>query len=142
MCKPDERGRWGKSGDDGGGSARSRSGDDGNTVGGLESLIGRTILIHLDSEFIPGFRVGVRRAADSHSCKSGRYPSVKSSAEFNYNSLRVCVARVIDQVLELVCKGNCGRRVRLRKREALAGDPKRKEWGSLLPMSLMYIPVS
>ena len=71
-------------------------------VGGLESLIGRAILIHSDSEFIPGFRVGVRWAANGHSCESGGYPPVKSSAEFHYHCLRVCVTRVVDQVPKVV----------------------------------------
>jgi len=54
---------WGDNGDSGeqtrGGGARHRSSDDGGTVRGLESFIGRAVLVHEDSEVIPGFRLGV-----------------------------------------------------------------------------------
>ena len=69
---------------------------------GLESFVGRAVLVHADSEVIPGFRISVRWSSESHPCESGGYPSVEPSAEFDHDCFRVGVPRVVNQVPELV----------------------------------------
>jgi hypothetical protein len=56
-------------------------------VGGLESLIGSTVLVHLDSKVEPGFQICIRWSSGCHSCKSGGYPPVESLAEFHDDGL-------------------------------------------------------
>ena len=91
---------WGDSGDSGeqtrGGGARHWSSDDGGTVRSLESFVGRAVLVHEDSEVVPGFWLSVRWSAESHSRKSGGYPSVESSAELDDDCFRVGVPRIVN----------------------------------------------
>jgi hypothetical protein len=71
-------------------------------MGGLEGLISSTVLVHLDCEVKPGFRVCIRRSSRCHSHKSSRYPLVKPSTEFHHNGFGVGIPGVIHQVMELV----------------------------------------
>jgi len=68
MSEADRRGSRRESGDGGGGKTRSLSGDDQDTVRGLEGFVGRAVLVHMDSEVKPGFRISVRQSAKGHSC--------------------------------------------------------------------------
>jgi hypothetical protein len=53
----------------------------------------------------------------------GRGGGVRRESEAAYGDGEVREDRLSMEILSY-CKGNCGCRVRLRKREALAGDPK------------------
>jgi hypothetical protein len=64
-------------------------------VGGLESLVGGVVLVHLDSKVEPGFWICIRWSSGCHSCKSSGYPPVKSSVEFHHDGFGVGVPRII-----------------------------------------------
>ena len=53
----------------------------------------------------------------------GRGGGVRRESEGGNGEYEVRENRLSVGILSY-CKGNCGRRVRIRKREALAGDPK------------------
>jgi hypothetical protein len=72
------------------------------TVGGLESLISNVVLVHLDSEVEPDFWICIGWLSGCHSCKSGGYLLVKSSAEFHHDGFGIGIPGVIHQVTELV----------------------------------------
>jgi hypothetical protein len=72
------------------------------TVGGLESLIGSAVLVHLDSKVEPGFRICIRWSSGCHSCKSSGYSLVESSVEFHHNGFGIGIPGIIHQVLEMV----------------------------------------
>jgi hypothetical protein len=71
-------------------------------VGGLESLIGSAVLVHLDSKVEPGFWICIRWSSGCHSCKSSRYLLVESSAEFHHDGFGIGIPGIIYQVSEMV----------------------------------------
>jgi hypothetical protein len=71
-------------------------------VGGLETLIGSMVLVYLDSKVEPGFRICIRWSSGCHSCKSGRYLPVESSAEVHHDGFGIGIPGIIHQVLEMV----------------------------------------
>jgi hypothetical protein len=82
--------------------AGCRTGGASCMVGGLESLVGSMVLVHLDSKVEPGFQICIRWSSRCHSCKSGGYLPVESSAEFHHNGFGISIPGIIHQVLEMV----------------------------------------
>ena len=76
-------------------------------IQGVKGLVCCTVLVHLDGEVEPGLWLCVRGSAHCHSCQGHRDSTVKASSELDHNSLGVGVSRVLNEVSELVCKGDC-----------------------------------
>jgi len=72
------------------------------SVGCLEGLVSCMVLVHLNSELEPRFRVCVQRAAGCHSSKGRCNLAVEPTTELDYDGLLVSVSRVVDEITELV----------------------------------------
>jgi len=68
----------------------------------VESLVCRVVLVYLDCETEPGFRVCIGRPSEGHPCEGRRDLAVKASAELDYNGFRVGVSGIVNKVAELV----------------------------------------
>ena len=75
----------------------------GSTVRRLEGLVGGSFLVYNLGHAVPLFQIGIRRPTRSHCGDCILDLGIKSPSEFHHNSLWVCVPRVCDEVLELVC---------------------------------------
>jgi len=71
-------------------------------VGGVEGFVRGAVLVHSDSKMEPGFGICVRGSSVGHPGEGRRDSTVEASAEFHHNRFRVRVARVLNEVLELV----------------------------------------
>jgi len=76
--------------------------DIGLLVRDMEHLICHVVLIHLDCEAEPGFRVRIRRSSTCHSREGRRDSTVEAPVEFDCNGFRVGVSGIVNQVPELV----------------------------------------
>jgi len=74
----------------------------GLPVGGVEGFIRGAVLVHSDGKTEPGFRIHVRGSPVGHSHKGHRDSTVEASAELHHNCFRVGVARILNEVFELV----------------------------------------
>ena len=71
-------------------------------IGRHECLIGGPVLVHCPSHGIPGLRLGIRWPSGCHGCYSILDLGVEASAKLDYDGFWVRVARVSNQVLELI----------------------------------------
>jgi len=74
----------------------------GLSVRDMESLVCHAVLVYLDCETEPGFRVCIRRPSEGHLCESRRDSAVKALAELDYDGFRVGVSGIVNKVAELV----------------------------------------
>jgi len=74
----------------------------GLSVGGVEGFVRGTVLVHSDGKTEPGFGIRVCGSPVGHPGKGRQDSAVEASAEFHHNCFQVGVARVLNEVLELV----------------------------------------
>jgi len=74
----------------------------GLSVGGVEGFIRGMVLVHPDGKVESGFGIRVCRSPITHSHKGCQDLTVEALAEFHHNCFWVRVARVLNEVLELV----------------------------------------
>jgi len=68
----------------------------------LEGLFGGTVLIHLDSELVPIFRLVVCWSSGGHTSDCQSDPAIEPSSEFHDKGFWVGVSRIFHEIAELV----------------------------------------